>query len=370
MEATINSNELQEALGKILSILDKKSSIRPMISYAFLNISNDSINIQATDMEVTAKITMKVKVEAEAQFCIDAKKLFDAVRWLPDKYVRIELKDNALNVGSENIHYSLLVYKSDDYPNLMLQHEGKTFQIESRKIQDIISKISHAISSDETRMNLNGIFLCEYDGKLRSVSTDGHRFSMIDTIIDKSDLEIFRDGVIIPKKGVFELKKMAENDKNSSITISIDDTFLYASINDCYFLSVRLIARTYPNYQNAIPTNPIRHFFVDKNLLLDAVRRVKIMSNEKSYGVRIKLAPSQMEVLANDPLLGKAYEKIPIKYDGENIEIGLNANYLIDSLSIFEQGDVKFQLNNDIMPVLVRPSDRSDYLAIIMPLKL
>ena len=370
MEVLINSNELKEALGKVLSILEKKSSTWPIISYALFDISESVIDIQVTDIEVAAKITIKAEVGSKGRFCINAKNLFDVLRGFHDRYVKIELKENELNISSENIHYSILVYKSDDYPNLRFQHDDMTLQIESHRIQDILLKISHSISSDETRMNLNGIFLCEYDNKLRSVSTDGHRFSMIDTEIDNFDPEIFGNGIIVPRKGVFELKKLADNDKNSLITVSVDNTFLYASIEGSYFLSIRLLSRTYPNYRNAIPENPIRHFFVDKSLLLDAVRRVKVMSNEKSHSVIIKLAPAQMEVVANDPLLGKAYEKIPIRYDAEEIEIGLNANYLIDSLSIFEDGDVEFQLNNDIMPIVVKPSKRSDYLSIIMPLKL
>ena len=370
MDVLVNSTKLRLALARVLTILEKKSVVRPILSYTLFDISDNTIEIQATDMEVAVRITIQAEVEKKGRFCINARSFFDALRGFPDDQVKMKLCENSLQIESENIYYSLLVYESDEYPNLLFQHSDAILQISNDKMLDIISKTSHSISHDETRVHLNGIFFSEYNGQFRSVSTDGHRFAMIDTEVENFNPDILGDGIIVPKKGVFELKRMVENNENSSISLSVDDTFLYVSAGSDYFLSIRLIARHYPNYHNVIPQNPVRHFFVDKIVFLDAVKRVKIMSNEKSHGIIIKLMPSSMKITANDPSLGDAYERIPIKYEEEAMEIGFNANYLIDSLSIFEDGDVEFQFNNDIMPVIVKPVVRSDYLTIIMPLKL
>ena len=370
MKAVIKTSELRGALGKILSVVENKAA-RPNLAYALVEADDKSLSLSATNVEVSSKAIVKGRVENAARFCVDAKKLSDILREMPEGSVEMELKDNSLGIKMGEIFYSLLTHPGEGFPNLSFEHPNKIFSLRVEQLQDIITKVSHAISVDETRgIHLNGIYLSRVDGKLRGVATDGHRFAMLDTEIPWNDDGILENGVIIPKKGVSELKKMTEYDKDTTVSLSVDDASLYSSVGDGYFVNVRLVPREYPNYKNIIPERSSFAVGVDKMSLLDAVRRIKIMSSEKSHGVKMLLSRGEMQISTNNPGLGNANEKIPIKFDEEDVEIGFNARYLIDSLSVFDGGDVDIKFDNSTLPVVLSSSGQPNYLGIVMPLKL
>lgn len=176
--------------------------------------------------------------------------------------------------------------------------------------------------------------------------------------------------LLFPRKGVYELKKIAESYPDKNLKISVDDSFIYINAEDTYWLSIRLIAREYPKYQAVIPSKTSYTMTADRGLFFDAIRRIKIMSNEKSNGVRVKLHDKEMEVTANHPSLGNAREIVPVNYEGKDMEIGFNAKYLIDTLSTFDDGEICLELNNELSPVVIKSANQPNYLGIIMPLKL
>lgn len=371
MLANVHSEEFRDGIGKVLSVVDKKNS-RPILTYTLITAKNNQLELSATDLEVSAKVIIDASVEKEGNFCVNAKNLSDILRELPNDVLKIEIpeNENILKITCKDIHFSLLVYKNDDFPHLAFENKNSEFTLSSESMLDIINKTFHAISNDETRLFLNGIYLQEVESKLRVVATDGHRLSLVDTDIENSTLDNLVNGIIIPKKGVYELKKIAETFSDKNIKISVDDSFMYVNAEEKYFLSVRLIAREYPKYQAVIPSKTSFTLKADKNLLFDAVRRIKIMSNEKSNGVRVKLEGRDMVVMANHPSLGNARETIQVDYDGKDMEIGFNAKYLMDTLSTLNDGEVVFELNNELSPVVIKSQLMPNYLGIIMPLKL
>lgn len=373
MKCQVTNDILKNALNKILSVVDKKNT-RPILSYTLVSANEDNtIEFSATDLEVSARIKIEATVEKPGIFCVNAKNLYDIVRELPEENIHLEKEgeQSTLNLTCKEIHYSLLICGHEDFPHLSFSNESSEFSLNSDVLVQMINKTVFAVSNDETRLYLNGIYLQEIDSKLRTVATDGHRLSLIDTEIDKNldNIEPLSNGIIIPKKGVYELKKMADSFPNIEIKISVDDSFLYAN-TDMYSLSVRLIAREYPKYQAVIPNKTSFSMTADKNSFFNAVRRIKIMSNEKSNGVRVKLNKDQMSISANHPSLGEALELVPINYTGNDMEIGFNAKYLIDTLSNLDDGDINIELNNELSPVIIRSEKIPNYLGIIMPLKL
>ena len=178
------------------------------------------------------------------------------------------------------------------------------------------------------------------------------------------------NGIIIPKKGVFEIKKLAESYPSKKVTISVDESFMYINAEDEYFLSIRLIAREYPKYQAIIPSKTTYVVNVERSSFFDAVRRIKIMSNEKSNGLRIQIKEKEMTITANHPSLGDAQETIPVDFNGNPMEVGFNAKFLLDSLQTIEEGEISLELNNELSPVIIRSNSVPNYLGIIMPLKL
>lgn len=372
MEFKVLVSDLRDAINKIVSVVDKKST-RPILTYAKISVQENQIEVSATDLEVAAKLKVNAHSNTNGEFCVNAKNLSEILQALrsENELITMSLEDESnLNLTLNNVQYKLLVYKSDDFPHLAFGNIQNEFLISSKNILEIINKTSYAISNDETRLYLNGIFLQDTDGKLRAVSTDGHRLALLDTDVEINNIENLVNGIIVPKKGINELKKIAETYLENDLKISVDDSFMYVSAEDNYFLSIRLIAREYPKYQAVIPNKTTFTLTAEKELFLDAVKRIKIMANEKSNGVRAKLTENEIILSANHPSYGDAHETIPVRYDGKEMEIGFNARYLMDALSIIADNEIVMEINNELTPVIIRTDSMQNYLGMVMPLKL
>lgn len=370
MEFNVVTSDLREAINKIVSVVDRRNT-RPILTYTKIAVTQDTLEVSATDLEVSAKIKIETQSESTGEFCVNAKNFSDILQRLPEGELKLTLKDeNYLHLKLNEIEYSLLIYKSEDFPHLVFGNVQNEFLVKAETITEIINKTSYAISTDETRLYLNGIYLQDMDGKLRTVATDGHRLALLDTDVETNSIETLVNGIIIPKKGIGELKKIAEAFSENDLKVSVDESFMYVSAKDTYFLSIRLIAREYPKYQAVIPNKTSYTLTVEKNIFLQAVDRIKVMSNEKSNGVRVKLNPNELVLSANHPSFGDGIEKIPSQYEGKEMEIGFNAKYLIEALNIIDDTDVILEMNNELSPVIIRAEKMPNYLGIIMPLKL
>jgi len=360
---------LQNALNKLLSVIDKRNT-RPILTQILFKAKNNKIELIATDLEVSAKIIINAVVEREGIFCANSKNIHDIIRELPKDQVSIELNENTLNIQCNEVFYSLVVSSSEEYPTLTFPEYDDSIKMPAATLTDIINRTSFAISTDETRLFLNGIYLQEIDSKLRAVATDGHRLAMYETTIAELNNNFLVNGIIVPAKGIFELKKISEAFSDEDINIHIDESFIFVFVKNQYYISIRLIARDYPKYQEVIPNKTSFSMIVDRDLFLDAVKRIKIMSSEKSHGVRVKLKKNMMTIAANHPSLGHATENVPIEYRDEEFEIGFNAKYLIDTFSCLDSGEIILEFNTIFKPVIIRSALLPDFLGIIMPLKL
>jgi DNA polymerase-3 subunit beta len=370
MKLTIQSHLLRDAINKVLSVVDKKNS-RPILTNCLIKTHDQTLELIATDLEVSAKLYLKAKIETQGSFCINSKNIADILRELPNEEVVLSVDtNNLLNLNCKNINYSLLVTNADEFPQLNFHNKNSEFRLKTKQIAHIINKTSHAISTDETRLYLNGIYFQLTDSKLRSVAIDGHRLALLDTHEFIGENKFLVDGVIVPRKGISELKKIAETYPDEDVAISLDDSFMFVNARDEYFLSIRLIAREYPKYQTVIPAKTTNKFHIDRNAIMNAVKRIKILSNEKTNGIKLNIAPGTLTISTNHPALGQANETLAINYDGKTTEIGFNAKYLIDSLSVFNETDVNFEFNNELSPVVIKADDLPEFLGIIMPLKL
>ena len=369
MYVSVHSTELKNALSKVLAVVDKKNS-RPILTYTLISAKSNELCFVSTDLEVSTKVIIEANVEEDGIFCVNAKNIFDIVKELPEEKVSFRLQGNNLELNCQNINYSLLVCNTEDFPQLIFENNGIKFDLSAQNVVDIINKTSHSTAQDETRLFLCGIFLQQLDERLRAVATDGYRLAMLETDVEIPNNDILTNGIIVPKKGIQELKRLAETHLEERITFSIDETFMYVSSGNSYYLSIRLIAREYPKYQAVIPSKTTYTMHLDRNAFLNAVKRIKIMSDEKSNGIRLHINSNEMNITATNPSLGNASEKIPIEYDGKEMEIGFNARYLLETFSVHNEGDVVLELNNELSPVLIKSNTMPNFLGIVMPLKL
>jgi len=373
MLLTVQADLLKTALNKILTVVDKKNS-RPILTYTLIEARADNtLNFFATDLEISSKVTIKANVNKPGTCCVNAKNISDILKEFPAVEINFSVneKENTLNIFHKDIDFSLLVYKSDDFPKLTFSSGNKNFELTAKQILNIINKTSHAVSIDETRLYLNGIFIQEISNdKLLAVSTDGYRLALLEQAFKAPKIDSLMNGVIIPKKGVFELKKIAENFPEAIIKICVDDSFIYINANDADYLSIRLIARDFPKHQSVIPSKTSYSLRIEKDSILNALKRIRIMANEKTNGVKIKLLEKEIIISANHPSLGKASEKVSANYAGKEMEVGFNAKYLIDVLSVLEDSELLLEFNNEFSPVVVKTPVDNSFLGIVMPLKL
>ena len=369
---SVNSSTFKNALIKVNSVIEKKS-INQLIGYTLIELETNSITLSSTDNEVYVKVSCEAQSDTSASFCINSKNLFDIIKDISNTTLKFKMENdsNTLNLESNNLFYSLLIYNSQEYPKVNFPTNLQFLQASKTELNKMIQITSHAISNDETRIYLNGLFFQEVDKKLRAVATDGHRLSLIETLTLGGEVSSSHliNGIIVPKKGVTELKRMTDSD-GELVQIAVDESFLFAKLSDDYVISIRLIARDYPKYQAVIPSKPGNKLVANRSKLFEAIKRIRIMTNEKSNQVRLSVTGDQMELSANHPSLGKAKEIIQVDYSGKSLEIGFNAKYLIDVLSILEDGEVEFELSSEISPVVIKSPGLDNYLGIIMPLKL
>jgi DNA polymerase-3 subunit beta len=371
MKFKISVDTLRESINRVLSIVDKKNT-RTILTFSQIKVFKDKLEIESTDLEVSCKVVANIKSDFEFSFCINSKNLFDILKELPSGELELSLDsdNNQLLINIAHIHFSLMVLGADQFPNLNFHTTLNNFTIPSKILSMLISRTIHAISNDETRIYLNGIYLQNTDNKLRAVATDGHRLLMQDIDFLFANDQTLKTGLILPRKGINEIKKLIEADPNGEIKFSYDDSFLYASRENEYYLSIRLISRDYVKYQAVIPSKTTFSMKVSKELFLNALKRIKIMSNEKSNGIRINLKQNALILSANHPVLGNASESIGIDYSGKDFEIGFNAKYLIDCISVIESNMITIDFNNELSPIIIKDDTEKNFLGIVMPLKL
>jgi DNA polymerase-3 subunit beta len=371
MKFVVDAQVLRDAIGKVLTVVDRKNT-RPILTNCLVRADKTKLELIATDLEVSAKLILPARVETEGSFCINTKNIADILRELPNEPVRLSVEGgNLLNLSCKNIDYALTITGSEEFPQLTFGNNASEFRLKSKQVASLIDMTSHAISTDETRLYLNGIYLQQMEGKLRTVAIDGHRLALLDTVEFIGGSKNLDDGIIIPRKGVAELRKLAEAHPDKDLAISMDESFMFVQANNDYFLSVRLIAREYPKYQTVIPSKTTFGFTTDRNSVLNAVKRIRILSNEKTHGVKFAVRENELVISTNHPALGHAVEKLSIDYTGKAMEIGFNAKYLVDSLGVLNDGaDVTFEFNNELSPVVIKAVDMPHFLGIIMPLKL
>tara|TARA_B100000925_G_scaffold283677_1_gene257815 strand:- start:911 stop:2026 length:1116 start_codon:yes stop_codon:yes gene_type:complete len=371
MKFTINGKDLKVALSRIISISEKKAS-NGQVNECLFKVKKSKIEILSTDNEIFAKVTANGFSESEFEFKTNSKSLFDITKELTDEKICFEFssQDNLLKLSTENSFYQLLTYENENFSFCPFPENSTPISLSKFSLLQMLALTSYAVSNDETRIYLNGVFLQEVNESLRMVATDGHRLSMLETDFVGTGNDYLLNGVILPKKGIQELKRICESKSVDNLDLYIDDTFIYIKNNEDYELSIRQISRDYPKYQAVIPNKTKTNFCVEKNIFFDAVKRIKVISNEKSNQIRLKVSSGKAELSANHPSLGKAKEIVPIKYDGDTLEIGFNAKYLVDALGVMSSDEIYFELNNEISPIVLKTPNQPNYLGIIMPLKL
>jgi DNA polymerase-3 subunit beta len=372
MHFSIEKEVFLKGIARVQGIVEKKNTI-PILSNVLIEAVDNQIHITATDLEVGMKATYPAKVTSSGKITVSAKKLFEIIRELPEKEIDFNAKENCwIEIRCGKTFFNIVGLSAEEFPFFPSFQKEQFFSIDGKQLKEMIDKTVFSISTDESKYNLNGIYFRSLQvGEkqlLRMVATDGHRLAMIQKEIGASNIEQLAKGVIFPRKGILELRKMAEdNDGNLQLGFLDNNAVIQ---KDKTVVVMRLVDGEFPDYDRVIPKDNERVAEIPCDAFLHALRRMSILSSEKSKGVKIVLRENLLELSSSNPEVGDAREDFDIDFHGEEIAVGFNARYLIDILNAQTGEKVRMALRDKLSPGLLTPCETDDYLTVIMPMRL
>ena len=370
MEFRITKSELLKGLSRIQAIVEKRNTM-PILANTLIEAEGEKVFISATDLDVGIRGSYDASVAKKGSVTVSAKKLYEVVREFPEEPITVTRRDNNwVELACARIVFKLVGLAADEFPALPKADEKNLVRVEAATLLSMIDKTLYAVSTDEARYNLNGVYL-ETDadeGNLRMVSTDGHRLALIERHLDGADVSRFDRGVIVPRKGIHELKRLLEED-DEPVEIGFRKNTGVIRKKDV-LLVVRLIDGEFPDYKQVIPKETKRTLVVAREALLASLRRISILATERSRAVRLEIDSKRLELSSSNPDLGEAREELEVDYDGEPLAVGFNARYLLDALSVLEAKEVRLGLNDELSPGTLRPAADDNTVAVVMPMRI
>lgn len=375
MELTVAKADLQKELQLCQGVVEKRSTI-PILSNVLLKAADGKLSIAATDLDVTILSACAARVTTPGGVTIEARRLFDIIRSLPDEDVHILMQENnSLLVESGTAKFRLLGLPAEDYPTLPAVDMSDAYTISLEELKTMVGKVRFAITHEETRFQLNGALLKIQPSKMEMVATDGHRMALIN--FPKGGNGKTKKGsdftVLVPRKALEEILRL-EGDEDGTVRFGVSDNQLFFEAGERRLMA-RMIDVNFPNYMEVISRDNDRHVMVDRERLLSTIRRISLVANERTRAVRFDFAPGKLTVSSTNPELGDARETVPIDYAGNPFFVGLNAAYVTDFLSAVDTPQVSLDLKDENSQCIGRPASNAedlayDYLYVVMPMRL
>ena len=370
MRVTVERSHLLKSLGHVHRVVEKRNTI-PILSNVLLRAEGARLLLKATDLDLEITETVPADIAQASATTVPAQILFDIVRKLPDgAEVALDTGDGAqLALRSGRSKFTLQVLPDSDFPDLATGEFAARFTLTAGALKKLIERTQFAISTEETRYYLNGIYLhvITAAGKpmLRAVATDGHRLAQAQ--IDAPAGSESMAGVIVPRKTVGEVQKLME-DPEAEVTVELSETKVRFTIGPVVLTS-KLIDGTFPDYGRVIPQGNDKILKVDRSEFAGAVDRVSTISSERGRAVKLALADGRMVLSVNNPDSGSAVEELGVDYPADAIEIGFNSRYLLDVASQLETGTAEFRFADPGSPTLIQDVGEANALYVLMPMR-
>lgn len=373
MKFRIAKDELTRALSRVQGIVEKRST-KPVIGNVLLTADADGLVVSATDTEVSFVGRYAAECSEPGSITLGARQLYSIARLLPTQKVEFALdpQSQQANIVSGRASFNLMGLAASEFPEVPDLSEVDGFTLSSAALKRLIDHTLFAISSDDTRVGLNGAHVESADGvegtsMLRFVATDGHRLSLCTA--PHGGTYTAPGSVLLPKKGLAELRKLCDNDTDDW-TVSILD-------NQCLFkrgsvgFAMRLLEGQFPPYQQVVPSSWQRRVLVDRQALVQALKRVSILADDKTSPVKLEIAGGQLIVTARQAEMGDAREEIEAEVEGEDLVVGFNARYFLDALAVLGDDTVVVEIGDSLSPCLLKPLNEDlDELFVVMPMRL
>ncbi len=365
MEFRIAKNEFLRGLRLAQGIADRKSTM-PMLANVLLRTQGtNQLLVAATDLNVSLTAELKSVNASEGGITLGAKNLYELIANAPGDEITLKKADNHwAEIKSGKVTYKIVGMPDRDFPKIPDHREATYATLDSTVLREMIERTLFSVCNDETRFHLNGVFF-ECDGiRARMVSTDGHRLSKVERVLAEGPK--LSAGVIIPKKGLLEMRKVLDGSPSCKLAIKTPHLFL---VQDDIAIAVKLIDAQFPPYEQVIPKDHKRVITVDRVRFIDALRRAQLMSSD-TRGVKVSATKDGVTITSDNPDLGDVREEMDSEYDGEPISIGFNPKYVVELLGQMVCDQVTLSLGGELDPGLIKPLTGDDYLGVVMPMRI
>jgi DNA polymerase-3 subunit beta len=352
-----------DGLQRVQNVVSTRTTL-PILSNVLIQASNGGLSLTTTDLDVGVRCRVEAEVSKTGSTTLPARKLFSILKEVPAAEIEIEVDDrNAASIRCGSSFYKIMGLPEEEFPRFPESGTGKALKIEQSVLRDMLKKTAYAVSNDETRYVLNGVFMGLKGDKITVVATDGRRLALME-----HDMEIPKGAeaeLILPTKAVNELERLLAD--KGDVKLSIGENQIVFEL-DGTTLASKLIEGTYPNFRQVIPTETKERIPLERELLLSALHRASILASEKSQSVKLNFAKNTLTITATTPEVGEAKETLSINYKGKEITIAFNPQYMMDPLRNLDADEVFIELTDELSPGVIKVN--APFLYVLMPMRL
>jgi len=369
MEIVVRKNDLLRELQLFQGIVERKNTI-PILANVLMEAKGDQVSFLATDLEVGLRSKCPATVTKPGSLTIPAKKFFEIVKSLPETDIRITEDKGGVKIAADRFDSRMQTLPREDFPTLPESGGAPTATLPRAALKEMVAKTQFAITGEDTRYFLNGAQFVLKADEMNLVATDGHRLALVTVARNgkgKKDAE--ENKAILPKKTLGELARlMSEGD--GDIVYERGENHLFFKVGERLLIS-RMIDGQFPAYERVIPKGNDKHIEFERDRLTSAIKRVALLSNERSRAVKISIEKGKVDVTSSSPELGEAQETLPVEYDGAAMQICFNAQYVLDFLAAVSTDVVSLELKDEVSQAVMKPvgAEGYDYTYVIMPMR-
>ena len=368
MELVVRKNDLLRELQLFQGIVERKNTI-PILANVLLDAKDGEVKFLATDLEVGLRSRCDATVKKPGSLTLPAKKLYEIVKSLPDTEIRISEDKSGVKVAADRFDSRLQTLPKDDFPPMPETAGGSMASLSGASLKEMVGKTQFAITGEDTRYYLNGAQFVLRGDSMSLAATDGHRLALVTVKRDGGGPGAAEIKAILPRKTLGELARLLA-DTDGAVTYERGENHLFFDVGGRQLIS-RMIDGQFPAYERVIPKGNDKRIEFERERLTSAVKRVALLSNERSRAVKFQIDQGKVDVTSSSPELGEAHETLPVDYSGPSLQICFNAQYVLDFLAAVATDVVALELKDEVSQAVMTPvgADSYDYTYVIMPMR-
>jgi DNA polymerase-3 subunit beta len=368
MELVVRKNDLLRELQLFQGIVERKNTI-PILANVLMEARGDQVSFLATDLEVGLRSKCAASVTKAGSLTLPAKKFYEIVKSLPDTDIRIAEDKGGVKIAADRFDSRMQTLPREDFPTLPDAGGTPTASLERNAVKEMVAKTQFAITGEDTRYFLNGALFVLKPEEMSLVATDGHRLALVSVSRNGAGKKDDESKAILPKKTLGELGRLL-GEGEGDIGYERGENHLFFQVGDRMLIS-RMIDGQFPAYERVIPKGNDKHIEFERDRLTAAVKRVALLSNERSRAVKIQIEKGKVDVTSSSPDLGEAKETLPVDYTGASMQICFNAQYVLDFLAAVATDVVSLELKDEVSQAVMKPvgAEGYDYTYVIMPMR-